>query len=51
VGATLTGIATEIIGPLAATFVSAFLMMSLILALIALTPVWQIMRREDELTS
>ena len=51
VGATLTGIATEIIGPLAATFVSAFLMMSLILALIALTPVWQIMRREDKLTS
>jgi MFS family permease len=51
VGATLTGIMTEIIGPLAATFISAFLMMSLILALIALTPVWQIMRREDELTS
>ncbi len=51
VGATLTGIMTEIIGPLAATFISAFLMMVLILALIALTPVWQIMRREDELTS
>lgn len=49
IGATLTGIATEFIGPQSTTFISATLMALMILALIATTPVWSIMRRENEL--
>jgi MFS family permease len=49
VGATLTGIATELIGPLITTFISAGLMAVVIALLIATTPVWSILRREDEL--
>ncbi len=49
IGATLTGIATEFVGPLITTFASALMMAAMILALIASTPVWSIMRRDDEL--
>ena len=49
IGATLTGIATEFVGPLTATFASALMMAAMILTLIATTPVWAIMRRDDEL--
>lgn len=49
IGATLTGIATEFVGPLIATFASAVMMAIMILILIATTPVWSIMRRDDEL--
>ena len=49
IGATLTGIATEFVGPLISTFASALMMALMILALIATTPVWSIMRRDDEL--
>lgn len=48
VGATLSGIATEIIGPLATTFLCAASMLVLVAALIATTPVWGIMRHENE---
>lgn len=48
VGATLSGITTEFIGPLATTFLCAASMLVLVLTLIATTPVWSIMRHEDE---
>jgi len=48
VGATLSGIVTELIGPLATTFLCAASMLVLVLTLIATTPVWRIMRHEDE---
>ena len=48
VGATLSGIVTEFIGPLATTFLCAVSMLILVTTLIALTPVWGIMRKEDE---
>jgi predicted MFS family arabinose efflux permease len=48
VGATLSGIVTELIGPLATTFICAASMLMLVSALIATTPVWRIMRHEDE---
>lgn len=51
IGATLTGIATELIGPLTTTFISAGLMAAMILVLIATTPVWSILRREDEVSA
>ena len=49
VGSTLTGIATEFIGPIMTTFICAasFLVMTFIL--IATTPIWSIRRRDDEL--
>lgn len=49
VGATLTGIATEFVGPLVTTFASALLMALMISTLIATTPVWSILRRDDEM--
>ena len=48
VGATLSGIVTELIGPLATTFICAASMLVLVSVLIATTPVWRIMRHEDE---
>lgn len=48
VGATLSGIVTEFIGPLATTFLCAVSMLILVTTLIAVTPVWGIMRKEDE---
>ena len=48
VGATLSGIVTELIGPLATTFMCAASMLVLVSVLIATTPVWRIMRHEDE---
>ena len=48
VGATLSGIVTEFIGPLATTFLCAVSMLILVTILIAVTPVWGIMRKEDE---
>ncbi|HAT08245.1 MAG TPA: hypothetical protein DCS39_03205, partial [Rhodobiaceae bacterium] len=48
VGATLSGIVTELIGPLATTFICAASMLVLVSALIATTPVWRIMRHENE---
>jgi MFS family permease len=48
VGATLSGIVTELVGPLATTFLCAASMFILVTALIATTPVWRIMRHEDE---
>lgn len=49
VGSTLTGIATEFIGPLATTFICATAFLLMIAILIATTPVWSIRRRDDEL--
>lgn len=49
VGATLSGIATEFIGPLATTFICAASFLVMIIILIATTPVWSIRRRDDEL--
>ena len=48
VGATLSGIVTELIGPLTTTFICAASMLVLVSVLIATTPVWRIMRHEDE---
>lgn len=48
VGATLSGIVTELVGPLMTTFLCAASMLVLVTALIAATPVWQIMRHEHE---
>jgi MFS family permease len=48
VGATLSGIVTELVGPLMTTFLCAASMLVLVTALIATTPVWQIMRHEHE---
>lgn len=48
VGATLTGIATELIGPLVTTFVSAALMLLMMIILSATTPVLSILRHENE---
>lgn len=49
VGSTLTGIATEFIGPLLTTFICAASFLVMIIILIATTPVWSIRRRDDEL--
>lgn len=51
VGATLTGIATEFIGPLTTTFICAASFLIMIFILIATTPVWLIRRRDDELAA
>lgn len=48
VGATLSGVVTEFIGPLATTFLCAASMLILVVTLIATTPVWRIMRHENE---
>jgi MFS family permease len=48
IGATLSGIVTELVGPLITTFLCAASMLVLVTTLIATTPVWQIMRHEDE---
>jgi MFS family permease len=50
VGATLTGIATEFIGPITTTFICAFSFAVMIAVLIATTPVWSIRRRADEMS-
>jgi hypothetical protein len=39
---------TELVGPLITTFLCAASMLVLVTTLIATTPVWQIMRHEDE---
>ncbi len=49
VGATLSGIVTEFVGPLTTTFLCALAMLVLVSTLIATTPVWGIVRHEDEL--
>lgn len=49
IGATLTGIATEFIGPLATTFLCSSSFLVMIAILIATTPVWSIRRRDDEI--
>jgi len=49
VGATLSGIVTEFVGPLTTTFLCALAMLALVSTLIATTPVWGIVRHEDEL--
>lgn len=48
VGATLTGIATEFAGPLVTTFVSAAMMLAMMILLSASTPVLSILRHENE---
>lgn len=49
IGSTLTGIATEFIGPLLTTFACAACFLVMTLILIATTPVWSILRRDDEM--
>ena len=49
VGSTLTGVATEFIGPLATTFICAASFLIMIAILSATTPIWSIRRRDDEM--